>query len=1191
MAKRKKTVAKEPEWLRERREQERSMLAALSSYGDPLPAIHAIVSSPMGMHRYLSLAPAVRLAVRAAVQDRPPTAPSGGMNELLALSAVRADQLVGLDCAISIDPRLPAVAVFNQRPYRLYPGTLERPVAALRTAELLSKAVDPFLRETYGFGISDYVEVCLRHTEAVVDVLAQSWPEGELPNIEAPPAVSTAEVEAAKSAVEWTPLGSWATDEHRNALRWATVSIGQLRVDVTQGLTGTTFGVALAVAGRRGVRFALPLPYIAEAWEYASHTLAREAAALSDECGKNWLRIARAEVARLLTSLRGAPPSGLVMGPEGPAALMRFGARHILLFAVAAPLGGGEVGAAEKALTAITPGTVLQSGDRSFSLSADAEIVRVVVVAQVGPIFLGVTEDVAMVTLEDLQWMVATCDRADELFAFFFEDVVTKQDVHLIGWEPANTWQFWKANEQALHRAGLPPTTILVEPHQVGGQEWAEAAERGVLERTLAELGLPASRELPALELSDGPVRLLAPDNSVYVLAMLEGQRRVGAFIAERLLGNMPVELREFAHKMVGTVCFVALDSPDAAAAAIREGGYDRLIVTFDFNEDSDESLRATASANEVRLIWNQRLLEQEVERPGFIQERLGSLLSEALSVLPTAGEVVHAFSVAWQQAPRMLVVSAYDAPSQHALNLPSPKSTPLWALSQSRLRLARHLRVTGHQPGRFDRTASRAIELEVVVPWLHAEVSEQFSRFDHLAVLRRAAREIEAVTAARQKEQRQRSNRSQMPTARARDEQAGLSDDHDSKLAGQVAVLATLLELALAADGGGTTTPDDIEWYQLLALARLFVDSTVRCDALLHEMSSEVTTISDRYEVTTEANDDTAIDVGGFADARLRHARGERLPVEQQPAGPTPEEILAIVDPAMLADLACTATTLMSTCVVIGGWPVSDEEPVVEVSLDELYEAVARELEIDLSQAQAAVDALTLSQEGLRAERVQPWKMRARDHRLAARPVVRLDEHTCLLLPWNTGNTGLILAGHLSEGLLPWPGSRIDQSPNLRKAIHQVRLAYTRVLEDQVDAELRRLGFIVRSRIKPEDARTIGLPSLPGEVDHIAARAGGDTLWVIDDKDLAPAFTASEFARNVNQFYDPRKGEVPKLLAKVAVVEANLGKVATALKIPAPHAVVGLFVTRSPVPAAFVLNPQIAFTTLRGLGRTVEGS
>ena len=129
----------------------------------------------------------------------------------------------------------------------------------------------------------------------------------------------------------------------------------------------------------------------------------------------------------------------------------------------------------------------------------------------------------------------------------------------------------------------------------------------------------------------------------------------------------------------------------------------------------------------------------------------------------------------------------------------------------------------------------------------------------------------------------------------------------------------------------------------------------------------------------------------------------------------------------------------------------------------------------------------------------------------------------------------------------------------------------------------MRERGFVVRSRIKAHHAHTIGLPSLPGEIDHIAVDPEGDTMWVIDDKDLAEVFTPAEMARAVHQFSKP-KGEFAKLQSKVDAVKAGCSAVADTLRVSPPSLVRGLFVTRRPSPAAYTLQPPFAFVTLAEL-------
>ena len=75
-----------------------------------------------------------------------------------------------------------------------------------------------------------------------------------------------------------------------------------------------------------------------------------------------------------------------------------------------------------------------------------------------------------------------------------------------------------------------------------------------------------------------------------------------------------------------------------------------------------------------------------------------------------------------------------------------------------------------------------------------------------------------------------------------------------------------------------------------------------------------------------------------------------------------------------------------------------------------------------------------------------------------------------------------------------------------------------------------------MRSRVKPHDSHLLGVASLPGEVDHIAAHPDRNVIWVVDDKDLAEVYTPAEIARGVRMFHKPGR-ENDKLLAKISAV------------------------------------------------------
>ncbi|WP_157103901.1 hypothetical protein [Nocardia harenae] len=1193
MARRKaKKTAGDRERIQQLHDGDRAMLAALATFGDPLAVAHAIVSSPTGMHRYLSLAPAVRVALRAAAQQRRRPKPCGGMTELVDLARSRAGALAAMEDAVPIDPRIDAVAVFKGRPYRVFPGLLERPIASLRTAELVSDAIDSVLRSDLGFGVGDYVELCLSHTSRVVAGLVAAWPDDPLPQVGDPPSVTTAEITAAAAAAEFWRLSEDSNDYHRTALVWATKAPGQLRVDTGQGMAGTCFGTTLAVEGAGNTVLALPLPYIAESWDYAVGVLAQRAAG-RPECEREWLAVARNEATRLLLAMPDAPMTRIVHGEAGPALLMMFGDRHILAFAVAAGITSCDLRPAEEALAAVTAGTSVRSHSGLFDIHADAEIVRVVIAAPVGAAMLMTDQNTALVTLSALQWMTSTSTNADQLWAYFHEDLVGNRSLPIFGWDAADSWQFWKANGQAVHRAGIPPTAVAMAPHQVGTEECLAAAKRGPLEMALLRLGLPSSRDLAGYD--DGkPARFLTPDHTLWAMATLEPlQPHTGTILAELLDGDIPLELEEFAFHLLGTVCRVALHNPAAVSAALRECDLNECVVRLRFDADINEPLVLGDAEEVIELLWNADLPQAGVEEPDFIQERLGQLFTKRLNQKSEAGQAVSVLNDVWSTVPRMLMISA-AAPPQRAQNLPQPPSIPEWSISQANRSLGAHLSNSGCTVGDRNRAESRILELEVVVPWIKRQISAQFDRFDPAAVVRRAAVELEAISSARHKERHQRKNHQYLPTSVASVGNLDVANDTDTRLGRHWAVCAALLELGLAASPGGTQDPDDIEWSHLMAAAGLFVDSTVRCDALLHELSNDRTRISDSYEITIESDSETssAVDTKAFNNARLRHARRQLGDDVAHDSGPDPEQILARIDPAMLREIGCTATALLSVCSALASWPVTDAMPVAEASLAEICDHVATLYDLDDdAQVRAAVKELTLTREGLAAETVQPWKGRSRDQRLMTRPIVALNEGTLLILPWNAGTSGLILAGYLSDGLLPWPPSRLDRYRELRKALDQVRLLRTRVLEDQVDAELRRLGLVVRSRIKPQHAGTIGMSSLPGEVDHIAVNTETGELWVIDDKDLAEAYTPAEIARVVDQFFRRDKGEIPKLQAKAEAIQANLVAVAAALGVPTPRSVCPLFVSRTPLAAAYTPSPTVEFTTLGDLQHVVAAS
>ncbi len=112
----------------------------------------------------------------------------------------------------------------------------------------------------------------------------------------------------------------------------------------------------MAVAAPSGRLLALPLPYLAEAWQKATGVLAEAAAREDASVTQRWLELARSETARLLDRIRGMPAPYLVGSPDGPVVVLPFGERHLLAVTVAASLSPRfDAGLASRAVAEFVP--------------------------------------------------------------------------------------------------------------------------------------------------------------------------------------------------------------------------------------------------------------------------------------------------------------------------------------------------------------------------------------------------------------------------------------------------------------------------------------------------------------------------------------------------------------------------------------------------------------------------------------------------------------------------------------------------------------------------------------------------------------------------------------------------------------------------------------------------------------------
>jgi hypothetical protein len=128
-----------------------------------------------------------------------------------------------------------------------------------------------------------------------------------------------------------------------------------------------------------------------------------------------------------------------------------------------------------------------------------------------------------------------------------------------------------------------------------------------------------------------------------------------------------------------------------------------------------------------------------------------------------------------------------------------------------------------------------------------------------------------------------------------------------------------------------------------------------------------------------------------------------------------------------------------------------------------------------------------------------------------------------------------------------------------------------------------------VRGPIKK--AKTLGLATLPRELDGLCIDEARSRIWVIEAKDRAAAFSPHQIRKAIDEFHG-EGGYVDKLIANVGLIQADAGCVAAAMGATEPNRawdVIGLMATRRIEPAAYVLKLGVVFCTVGTIASTID--
>lgn len=1143
--------------------------------------------SPSATHRLPSIGRTLQDAVRLESSGSDIIGPES-LGDLLDATR-RADPRIGsIEDFVPLNPLTCVRIRHRDRRYRLHPAGLERPIAAVVRARRVADAVDDTLLRLEGFGIADLVELVLRFVDRFIEVCSPFWSHTAVQTLDAPATVTAAEIMALEDIARLEDVVAECTHPERAllALRWGTRDAHDLRFEPDGD---TLFGEVIAVRLASGELWPMPPSLQMEALFSAVSVLARLASesADADACEAHFHDTStRIAMQSLGLGERSSPSRS---GSDRTfSALLPITGRHWLAIEVISSLNSHRVqvyaqSAAERLASAQPGARYTSTSGNSARVPPDAIIARLMVVSLPGHVgFMSGPPGIARMSLDDLEWAAASADDPHDLFLFARDFAEPPNVSRLMVFEAINAWEVWRHNGKAFHRAGIPYHFMTLGDHE-GDIEWKTGAEREDLEEALFVLGLPEIRDWTKVTVTERRARLRRNDPSE---GWLFG--RGARVMAIRLFTeDVPVPERMLLDN-VGEALLWTLERVESHAWPIL-GGAPRKIL-FEYVRPTEEvPLRyaAQTSHDTFAIHWSSDLWDLEAANAGTIERLLRTALLngvDAMSTPHTSG-FMSDLERAIASAPPAFSM-ALEQMYQCRTDLPKPQIPHATFLSETLRALASHMRTRQVTTGEHTGAAAVQLETGIIYPFLKSLITKEWERVDGEALLITLACELEC--AAYWRTFRRKNLQASIRNVKLGYDPVTQATENDQEDSGVERRLELLIELALAHPPTGRLHIDQLELRRLLSISQLSLESGFRGEAAHYRLMPSITKISDMYEVTMRADGEPPIDWhafhrSGYQDA-VRATAHSPSPDAEEEVVPKPSGAgtlrFAAIDESMKASYGFSAVCFIGVIRALTTWPVSNSMPIARASLAQAIAHVEPLLDFPSTEVRAAVEALVLRGDALRAGDIEPWEFAKRPARLITQPLIQVSDTDILVLPWFLEKVFSIYMRYLADCRLPWPKASIHQS--VQTALENYRQSMNEALEDDVAERLERHGLKVRKRAKKP--HVLGLASLSGEIDCVAIDEQGGTIWVLEVKDPEEVFSVADISRSIRRFHDP-KGWLDKLAKKVVDIEQDPKSVARALGAQGDNwRIRAAVVTRRPVPAGFLRTSRFPFTTLGGV-------
>jgi hypothetical protein len=600
-------------------------------------------------------------------------------------------------------------------------------------------------------------------------------------------------------------------------------------------------------------------------------------------------------------------------------------------------------------------------------------------------------------------------------------------------------------------------------------------------------------------------------------------------------------------------------------------------------------------------------------------QALMGDSVSDMVRSGGLAYESAAAVGQAWVQSKPTFALSIRQASTSRP-ELASPLELDAAFSSEAHREVAKRVHATGIAPGVYGGDEAKGLDRDILAPAALNLLTERLTRHDAEELISFGMIEVGRAAADRERE------------LRNLEQSAGVALEWDpatrmAEVQAEHLVLRRcieiLVELALRDQPRGQSPIDRLAWMELLAAAQAYLEATLRSESVHHQVRPTALQISDMYEIevidppTGAATASAAgqgrvynLDIQAFQEARANHEMGGEASDGEDDraehsiphaASATMTHLPGIphaVDEAASRALGASASDIIAVLFALANWPLTDADAdAVVTDFDTIIRTLCSLLTFandpdGEGRVRSAVGLLTSRPGDLKSADWRPWHARSRQRRLLVQPIAALRDDFAVIAPHFCLTTASVYLNYITQGQLPW--SSPPPPPELDRALTNLRDARNRQLEDDVADAMRSAGYTCEVRIRETDPQRLGVPSLSGEIDTVAARPGSGIIWLLEVKDPADVHVVPEIRRLLDRFYTTHgrdKAYADQLRAKYEDLVPYTSAVAAALRLPiekdVTYEIRPLFVTRRPVPAAFV-GERFPFATLQELKGTV---